>query len=204
MFPKYRKGQHFVLLIATSTVLTFLRHTSQYKPICNLHLGYRASSGSYLSGRRTVYSNQAWFSISEYLKLFISLILDGTPPSKSNAKNKATHTFSNVFGQPLKLEGRHRFRAAPLFRKFFLWVLARIFPIWHDFSKSRDTMLANCQRAAGGVFSKFPDPPPPFLNFNGSSHWHSPGGNSRAISAPLWLLVTASWGTNCNTELLWK
>lgn len=129
MFPKYRIGQHFVLLIATSTVLTFLRHTSQYKPICNLHLGYRASSGSNLSGRRTVYSNQAWFSISEYLKLFISLILDGTPPSKSNAKNKATHTFSNVFGQLLKLEGRHGFRAAPLFKKFFLWVLVRIFPI---------------------------------------------------------------------------
>lgn len=95
----YWKGQDYVILIASSTVSTFIQHSSRYEPICNLYLGYKASSSSYLSGRRTVYSNQALFSILEYLKLCICLILDETPSSKSNARNKATHTLPNVFRQ---------------------------------------------------------------------------------------------------------
>lgn len=85
--------------------LTFLRHTSQCKPICNLYYGYEASSTSDLSGRRTVYSNQALFSSLEQFKLFICLILDGTLACRSNASNKVTHTFSNVFGQQHALVG---------------------------------------------------------------------------------------------------
>lgn len=196
---KYWKGQHFVLLIASSTVSAFVQYTSRYEPICNLHLGYGASSGSYLSGRRTVYSNQTLFSSLEYLKLFICLILDGTPPSRSNASNKVTHTLSNVFGQRLKLEGRHRFRAAPLFKKFFIWVLVRIFPIWRDFSKSQDTMLTNRQELQEASFPISA----PRSRFQREQLLTLAGGET-VVQLELHCDCWWQWGTNCNTELLWK